>query len=38
LVSMALFEVTSRLVVVQLRGRRLTGSYAPPAPVAGSPA
>jgi hypothetical protein len=36
LVSMALFEVTARLVVVQLRGRRLTISNAPTAPLAGS--
>jgi hypothetical protein len=38
LVSMALFEVTARLVVVQLRGRRVTVSQSPNLPIPGAPA
>jgi hypothetical protein len=38
LVSMALCEVTARLVIVQLRGRRVTGAEAPAAVVIGAAA
>jgi hypothetical protein len=37
LVSMALFEVTARLITVQLRGRRVTGAQGP-APIAATAA